>query len=132
MGKSVNKVIILGNLTRDPEVKHTQSNTAVANFAVATNEAWKNKQTGEWEESAEFHRVVAWRHLAERAEKSLRKGTRVYVEGKLETRKWEKDGHTNYTTEIIARDIVVLSKDEDAPQQPAPAQAPADDDDLPF
>jgi len=134
----VNKVIIIGNLGRDPEINYTQSNVPVANFSVATTESWKDKQSGEWQEKTEWHRVVAWRYLAERAEKYLRKGSAVYIEGKLETRKWEKDGQNHYTTEIIARDLAVLGRKEDN-EQPAKAQAPAQetntnpvDDDLPF
>ena len=77
----VNKVIIIGNLGRDPEIKYTQSNVPVANFSVATSESWKDKNTGEWQEKTEWHRIVAWRHLAERAEKYLSKGKQVYIEG---------------------------------------------------
>jgi single-strand DNA-binding protein len=111
----VNKVIIIGNLGRDPEIKYTQSNIPVANFSVATTESWKDKQSGEWQEKTEWHRVVAWRYLAEKAEKSLAKGKQVYVEGKLETRKWTgQDGNDRYTTEIVAREIVVLGRKDDS------------------
>ena len=82
----VNKVILVGNLGRDPEIKYTQSNVPVANFRVATTESWKDRNTGEWQEKTEWHRVVAWRYLAERAERYLRKGKQVYVEGRIETR----------------------------------------------
>ena len=110
----VNKVIIIGNLGRDPEIKYTQSNVPVANFSVATTESWKDKQSGEWQEKTEWHRVVAWRYLAEKAERSLRKGKQVYVEGKLETRKWTgQDGNDRYTTEIIARELVVLGRKDE-------------------
>lgn len=110
----VNKVIIIGNLGRDPEIKYTQSNVPVANFSVATTESWKDKSSGEWQEKTEWHRVVAWRYLAEKAERSLRKGKQVYVEGKLETRKWTgQDGNERYTTEIIARELVVLGRKDD-------------------
>ena len=153
----VNKVIIVGNLGRDPEIKYTQSNVPVANFSVATTESWKDKQSGEWQEKTEWHRVVAWRYLAEKAERSLRKGKQVYVEGKLETRKWTgKDGNDRYTTEIVARDLMALGrKDESeggggnyaggqAQSDPKSAggfspepmvsdgPAPDEDDDLPF
>jgi single-strand DNA-binding protein len=147
----VNKVIIVGNLGRDPEIKYTQSNVPVANFSVATTESWKDKATGEWQEKTEWHRVVAWRYLAEKAEKYLRKGKQVYVEGKLETRKWQgQDGQDRYTTEIIARDLVLLGRREDnegfggggATSGPGssgtfnpPAMdggGPQEDDDLPF
>ena len=107
----VNKVIIVGNLGRDPEIKYTQSNVPVANFSVATSESWKDKATGEWQEKTEWHRIVAWRHLAERAEKYLRKGKQVYIEGKLETRKWQdKEGKDRYTTEIVARELQMLGR----------------------
>jgi len=110
----VNKVIIVGNLGRDPEIKYTQSNVAVANFSVATTESWKDKTTGEWQEKTEWHRVVAWRYLAEKAERTLRKGKQVYVEGKLETRKWTgQDGNDRYTTEIVARDLMVLGRKDE-------------------
>jgi len=111
----VNKVIIVGNLGRDPEIKYTQSNIPVANFSVATTESWKDKNTGEWQEKTEWHRVVAWRYLAEKAERTLRKGKQVFVEGKLETRKWTgQDGNDHYTTEIIARDLMVLGRKDDS------------------
>jgi single-strand DNA-binding protein len=111
----VNKVIIIGNLGRDPEIKYTQSNVPVANFSVATSESWKDKTSGEWQEKTEWHRIVAWRHLAERAEKYLRKGKQVYVEGRIETRKWQgQDGQDRYTTEIVAVQLQMLGrKDED-------------------
>ncbi|PID79096.1 single-stranded DNA-binding protein [bacterium DOLZORAL124_64_63] len=110
----VNKVIIIGNLGRDPEIKYTQSQIPVANFSVATSESWKDKATGEWQEKTEWHRIVAWRHLAERAEKYLRKGKQVYVEGKLETRKWQgQDGQDRYTTEIVARELQMLGRRDD-------------------
>jgi single-strand DNA-binding protein len=107
----VNKVIIIGNLGRDPEIKYTQSNVPVANFSVATTESWKDKNSGEWQEKTEWHRVVAWRHLAERAERYLRKGKQVYIEGRLETRKWQgQDGQERYTTEIIANQLMLLGR----------------------
>jgi single-strand DNA-binding protein len=114
----VNKVIIIGNLGRDPEIKYTQSNVPVANFSVATSESWKDKATGEWQEKTEWHRIVAWRHLAERAEKYLAKGKQVYIEGKIETRKWQgQDGQDRYTTEIVAREMQLLGRrDEDGPR----------------
>ncbi len=110
----VNKVTIIGNLGRDPEIKYTQSNVPVANFSVATTESWKDKQSGEWQEKTEWHRIVAWRYLAERAEKYLRKGKQVYIEGKLETRKWTgQDGNDRYTTEIVARDLMLLGRKDE-------------------
>jgi len=131
MGKSVNRAIILGNLCRDPEIKMTQSSVPVANFTVATSERWKDKTSGEWMEKSEFHRVVAWRHLAELAEKYLQKGAKAYVEGRIETRKWQgKDGQDRYTTEIVASEIVLLSE-----KKTAENFVPSGDDDsdpLPF
>lgn len=114
----VNKVIIIGNLGRDPEIKYTQSNVPVANFSVATTESWKDKNSGEWQEKTEWHRVVAWRHLAERAERYLRKGKQVYIEGRLETRKWQgQDGQERYTTEIIANQLMLLGRRDEGEGQ---------------
>ena len=145
----VNKVIIIGNLGRDPEVKYTQSNVPVANISVATTESWKDKNSGEWQEKTEWHRVVLWRHLAERAERYLKKGKQVYVEGKLETRKWtDKEGNDRYTTEVVANQMMLLGRrDEsegesqggaqkqaggfDAPPPPT-SSGTDEDDDLPF
>lgn len=138
----LNKVLIIGHLGRDPEIKYTQSNVPIATMSIATSEAWKDKTTGEWQEKTEWHRVVAWRGQAERAEQKLKKGSLVYIEGRLETRKWQdKDGSDRYTTEIVCDKLMPLLKDE--AQEPAPAKrgpafapppAPAggDDDDLPF
>ena len=107
----VNKVFLVGNVCAEPDIKMTQQNAPVANFTVATNESWKDRATGEWQEKTEFHRVVAWRHLAERAEKYVTKGAQVYIEGKNETRKWTgKDGNDRYTTEVIARDMFVTGR----------------------
>ena len=112
----VNKVIIIGNLGRDPEIKYTQNgNVPVANFTVATTESWKDRNTGEWQEKTEWHRIVAWRHLAERAERYLRKGKQVYIEGKLETRKWTgQDGNDRYTTEVIAQQLQMLGRRDES------------------
>ena len=123
----VNKVILIGNLGRDPEIKYTQNNVAVANFNLATSESWKDKASGEWKEKTEWHKVVAWAGLAEQAGK-LVKGQQVYVEGSLETRKWQdKDGHDKYTTEIKASRLLPLGK-----REAEAAAQPADDDNLPF
>jgi len=113
---SLNKVIIIGNLGADPEVKYTQNgNVPVASLRVATSERWQDKSSGEWQERTEWHRVTAWRHLAERAERFLAKGKQVYVEGKLETRKWQdRDGNDRYTTEIVARDLMILGRREES------------------
>ena len=141
---SVNKALLIGNLGRDAEIKYTQNNVPVANFSVATSESWKDKQTDEWQEKTEWHRVVAWRHLAERAEKYFKKGVQVYVEGTIETRKWtDKDGNDKYTTEIMAKQAFTLGRSEEG-GKPAgvgdsghfePPAVPVDDDsddDLPF
>jgi single-strand DNA-binding protein len=104
----VNKVIIVGNLGRDPEVRYTQDGTAVANFTVATSESWTDKNTGEKRENTEWHRIVVWRRLAEICGEYLSKGRQVYVEGKLQTRSWEQDGVTRYTTEIVANTVQFL------------------------
>ena len=105
----INKVIIVGTLGRDPEVRHFQDGTAVANCSMATSERWKDKNSGEMQEKTEWHRVVFFRRLAEIAGEYLTKGSKVYVEGKLQTRKWEdKDGHERYTTGIVAREMQML------------------------
>lgn len=105
----VNKVIIVGRLGKDPEVRHLENGATVANFPVATSETYKDKNTGERKEQTEWHNVVLWRGLAEVAEKYLNKGEMVYIEGKLRTRSWEKDGITRYTTEIVGDNMTMLS-----------------------
>jgi single-strand DNA-binding protein len=105
----VNKVILIGNLGKDPEVRYTQAGAAIANFNVATTETWK-KQDGSKEELTEWHRVVAFGRLGEICGEYLSKGSKVYIEGRLQTRKWEnKEGVTQYTTEIVAREMKMLS-----------------------
>ncbi|WP_322997485.1 single-stranded DNA-binding protein [Castellaniella sp.] len=104
MAGSVNKVILVGNCTRDPEVKSFNNGGRVCNITVATSESWKDKNSGEWKERAEFHRVVVFNEtMIGRAERSLRKGSKVYVEGQLETRKYERDGREQFTTEVVLR-----------------------------
>ena len=105
MAGSVNKVIIVGNLGRDPEVRSMQSGDKVANFPVATSERWKDKSTGEMQERTEWHRVVIFGRTAEIAERYLKKGAKVYIEGQLQTRKWEDNqtGQERYTTEVVIR-----------------------------
>lgn len=141
-------MILIGNLGADPEVRNLQNGAAVANFRIATSETYKDRQTGEKREQTEWHSIVAWRGLAEIVEKYLRKGSKVYVEGKLRTRQWQdKDGNTRYTTEIHADEMTMLDRaagggapqgqPQAAPSASAPASAPAggfDDevDDLPF
>lgn len=105
----VNKAIIVGRLGKDPEIRHLENGTAVTSFSVATSEAFKDKNTGERKEITEWHNVVLWRGLAEVAEKYLKKGDMVYIEGKLRTRSWEKEGITRYTTEIVGDNMTMLT-----------------------
>ena len=148
MARGVNKVILVGNLGADPEVKYMPNGNAVANVTLATSESWKDKQSGEQKDKTEWHRVVFFRRLAEIAGEYLKKGSQVYLEGKLQTRKWQdKNGNDRYTTEIIANEMQMLggrggggsagfsSNDAPAAQTPAPAVAEAGgefDDDIPF
>lgn len=104
----VNKVILVGNLGRDPEVRHLESGVPVASFSIATSETYNDKNTGERKTITEWHNVVLWRGLAEVAEKYLHKGDQVYIEGKLRTRQWEKDGVTRYSTEIVGETMNML------------------------
>ncbi len=143
MARGINKVIIVGNLGQDPETRYMPSGAAVTNFTVATNESWKDKQTGEQKDRTEWHRVAMFGRLAEVAAEYLRKGSQVYIEGKLRTRKWQdRDGKDRYTTEIIADEMQMLGgrgggsapmSSESAPVSASP-QPPADDfdDDIPF
>ena len=153
----VNKVILIGNLGADPEVRHLQNGASVANFRIATTETYKDKTTGEKREQTEWHSIVAWRGLAEITERFLRKGSKVYIEGALRTRKWQdKDGKDQYSTEIIGNEMQMLDSrgagggGAEADQgysseprqqrgaasggQPAPFAEPAGDwnDDIPF
>lgn len=110
---SVNKVILIGRLGKDPEMRYTNDNVAVANFPLATSEYYKDRN-GERQEATEWHNIVAWRHLAELSEKYLRKGKQVYIEGRLRTRQWDdKDGNKRYSTEIVADTISMLGRRED-------------------
>lgn len=104
----VNKAILVGRLGKDPEVRYLESGAAVANFPIATSEIYKDRTTGERKELTEWHNIVLWRGLAEVAEKYLKKGDMVYIEGKLKTRSWEKDGITRYTTEIVGDNMTML------------------------
>ena len=104
----INKVILVGNLGQDPEVKYTAGGAAVTTLSLATSESWKDKDTGSDQEKTEWHRVVLWRRLAEIAGEYLKKGAKVYIEGQLQTRKWEQDGQTRYTTEVVGRDMQFL------------------------
>ena len=140
----INKVILVGNLGRDPEIRYTPSGMAVANFSVATTEKWKDKQSGEMQERTEWHRIVAWGRLGEICGEYLSKGRQVYIEGKLQTRQWEKDGVTRYTTEVVASEMKMLgSKSQGDGYRPSdsstapeysgpPLPGTQDDDDIPF
>jgi len=157
MARGVNKVILIGNLGQDPEVKYMPSGGAVTNVTVATSESWKDKTSGEQKENTEWHRVVFFRRLAEIAGEYLKKGSKVYIEGKLQTRKWQdQSGNDRYTTEIVANEMQMLDSrggagggtggggysqssgaSSSAPasgqQQQAPAGGMGDfDDDIPF
>ncbi len=154
MARGVNKVILIGNLGQDPEVKYMPSGDAVCNITVATSESWKDKSTGERKENTEWHRVVFFRRLAEIAGEYLKKGSKVYIEGRLQTRKWQdQSGTDRYTTEIVANEMQMLDSRGDggsgggdfnkapAQQQPAASGAAASsggggfddfDDDIPF
>lgn len=105
----VNKVILVGRLGKDPEVRNLESGTSVANFTMATSESYKDRVTGEKKEITEWHNIVLWRGLAEVAQRYLHKGDLVYIEGKLRTRSWEKEGVTRYTTEVVADNMTMLS-----------------------
>jgi single-strand DNA-binding protein len=110
MAKSVNKVILVGNLGKDPEVKYTPSGVPVAKFSLATNEKFKDK-SGEWQERTEWHNIVAWQRLAEIVGEYVKKGSKIYIEGRLQTSSWEdkQSGEKKYRTEIVAQDLVLLS-----------------------
>lgn len=140
---SMNKVILIGRLGNDPELKYTPNGTAQAQISLATSEKWKDSD-GNQKEKTEWHRIVAWRRQAEFVGEWLKKGQLVSIEGKLQTRSWEQDGQKKYMTEIVADNITMLGsraeggggskpggppKDQDAP---APADNVEDDDDLPF
>ena len=105
---SLNKAMIIGNLGRDPEIRYTQDGKAITSFSIATTDKWRDKATGENREKTEWHRVVAFDRLGEICGEYLSKGKQVYIEGRLQTRSWEKDGVTRYTTEIIATGMQML------------------------
>lgn len=148
MAGSVNKVILIGNLGKDPEVRHLENGAVVANFSIATSETYTDRTTGERRENTDWHNIVLWRGLAEIAEKYLRKGQKIYIEGKLKTRSWQdKEGNTRYTTEVVADEMTMLSRaDQNAPTSSAPYSSAGtpeqpskvddiinkDSDDLPF
>ena len=135
----VNKVILVGRLGRDPEVRYTPSGTAVANFSIATSEQWTNKD-GEKQERTEWHKIVAWRRLGEICGEYLHKGSQIYIEGRLQTRDWEdRDGNKRYTTEVIAQNMQMLgSADKGGRAETTDERFPAEEpitvpeDDIPF
>jgi single-strand DNA-binding protein len=110
MAKSVNKVILVGNLGKDPEIKYTPQGTAVAKITVATSSSYKDKQSGDWKETTEWHNVVLWQRTAEIAGEYLKKGSKVYIEGRLQTRSWDDktSGQKKYMTEVVANELVLL------------------------
>lgn len=136
----LNKAMLIGNLTRDPETRTTTSGQSVASFGVATNRVWKNATTGEKQSSAEFHNIVAWGKLAEICQQYLKKGSKVYLEGRLQTRSWDDpSGVKKYRTEIVAENMIMLDKKGDFPAgntNPAQPEAPKEEeinvDDIPF
>ena len=136
----VNKVILVGRLGRDPEIRYTPSGAAVANFSIATSDEWRDKESGEKQEKTEWHRIVAWRRLGEICGEYLRKGSQVYIEGKLQTRSWEdRDGNTRYTTEVVAQTMQMLDSSAregraETPEERYPSEEPISvpDDDIPF
>ena len=156
MARGINKVILIGNLGRDPETRYTQGGSAVTTFSLATSDQWRDRETNEQQERTEWHRVVCFARLGEIAGQYLRRGSKCYIEGRLQTRSWEdREGQTRYTTEIVARDMQMLDSRGDASggyappprggaqerAQPARSAAPAADaaddlddldDDIPF
>ena len=145
MPRSVNKVILVGNVGKDPEVKYSPSGTPIAKFSLATNEKFKDRG-GEWQERVEWHNIVAWQRLAEIVGEFVTTGSKVYIEGKLQTSSWEdrQSGQTKYRTEIVARDLVLLGSRgngtadfEDSHPGPAaphetPTESAEDVEDIPF
>ena len=150
MARGVNKVILIGNLGNDPEIRYTAGGAAVANISLATAESWRDKETSEQQERTEWHRIVFFGRLAEIVGEYLKKGSQIYVEGRLQTRKWQdKEGNDKYTTEIVANEMQMLgsrggssgslgsgpasSKAESAPAAPVRKRTDDDfDDDIPF
>ena len=145
MARGVNKVILVGNLGQKPEIRYTQTDSAVANLSLATSESWKDKETGEQREKTEWHRIVYFGKLAEIAEQYLDKGSKVYVEGKLQTRKWQdkETGADRYTTEIVGNELTMLDSKNSSGMnesqnferntgQSDKAQEDFNEDDIPF
>ncbi|MNK05012.1 Single-stranded DNA-binding protein [compost metagenome] len=149
MSGSVNKVILIGNLGKDPEVRRLENGAVVASFPIATSETYTDRTTGERKDNTDWHNIVVWRGLAEVVEKYVRKGQKIYVEGKLKTRSWtDQNGATRYTTEVVADELTILTPRNDQekpmnqatppypteePQNPSPMNLDIDpNDDLPF
>ena len=139
MSNGLNKVLIIGNLGADPEIKYTQAGSPVANLSVATSERWKDKNTKKQKEQVEWHRVVIFGRLAEIAEQYLKKGSKIFVEGKLQTRDWEdSEGKKRYTTEVVAREMTMLDSKGDSMESSSSASSsskPNNDkfeEDIPF
>ena len=144
MARGINKVILVGNLGADPDTRYMPSGGAVTNLSVATSESWKDKQTGEQKERTEWHKVAMFGRLAEISAEYLRKGSQVYIEGKIRTRKWQdKDGNDRWTTEVIADEMQMLggrgsggaparSDNQAQSSQPRAAESTEFDDDIPF
>ncbi len=144
MARGVNKVILVGNLGKDPDTRYMPSGSAVTNFSIATSESWKDKQTGEQKDRTEWHNISMFGRLAEIAAEYLRKGSQVYIEGKLRTRKWQdKQGNDRYTTEVVADEMQMLggrsgggapaASQDSGSSSPSPQSSPDDfDDDIPF
>ena len=143
MARGINKVILIGNIGKDPEIRYMPSGNAVTNITLATSDSWKDKQTGEQQERTEWHRVVFFNRLAEIAGDYLKKGAKVYIEGSLRTRKWQaQDGSDRYTTEIVANEMQMLDSrggsgaTSASPPDEAPTQSSGaddfDDQDIPF
>ncbi|MDA1298486.1 MAG: single-stranded DNA-binding protein [Proteobacteria bacterium] len=124
MARGINKVILVGNLGRDPETRYMPSGGPVTNVSVATSKSWKDRDTGEQKERTEWHRVVFFNRLAEIAGEYLRRGSKVYIEGELRTREWERDGQKHYTTEIVAGEMQMLDSRSDGPSQPGASGQP--------
>ena len=152
MARGINKVILIGNLGKDPETRYTPAGLAITNITLATTESWKDKQTGERQDKTEWHRIAMFGKLAEISAEYLRKGSQVYIEGRIQTRKWQdQQGQDKYSTEIVANDMQMLGGragagapamgEDSRSRAPAPAQAQASepavadvtlDDDIPF
>ncbi len=142
----INKVILVGNLGKDPEVRYLEGGVAVANFPIATSETYKDKKSGERKTITDWHNVVLWRGLAEIAEKYLKKGAQIYLEGKLKTRQWQdKDGNNRYTTEVVGDNLQMLGRKDDSVKPTTTVEpkttdtppeietnSPEEKDDLPF